>query len=714
MSRAAARFSHPSPAADPCHRAWLESALHAARTGTATACVVLAIAGCSKPAAPPAPPRPAPAPTPTAATEQATPEPAAPQPTTPRQTAAPAVPPAPAPTAPANDVEADVAAVKDAGTAAVTALLGSLSAATDEDGRVAAIDDIAKLGAAAAPALDKLLEAAAHASERIRWHAVRAIGRIGHDAAPAIPALIDALGDADPIVVSQAAAALGEIRADDPRHVADLPAAEADRFAKALDALVKASSHGDARARRAALKGLKAFNAGPETLGPLFVRLLSDSDPSVILPALRSLADIGEPAVPLLRKALQDPKARYWASIALMEMGPKAASATDDLIALLGAGEIDERMQAGLALAAIGEPAAAATDELAALLETPDGALRFTGAYALGRVRGAGADAALEKAAADPDAFLATIAAWARARIHPDDVTLVDAAVGRLGEGLKSDRPNVRAAALRGLADLRGAIADEQEAAVAHDMVRLLTDPKPDVSMAAAEALVQMGPTAVAALEEALGDPSLRMPAVQLLAALGKLSHPAVDSLTKALEETDTLVQGEAALALASVGPEAAEAIPGLVRILTAPAAPDTAEPSATDAVGTVAGNRLAAAYALGKIGPAATAAVAPLAALADKGDDPMLATMASWALLKIEPGNATYFEQAVPRLRKALRSEREMARVEAARALGEIGAPAKSAIPMLELMSDGDPSEAVRAAAAAALRALKNGAEAR
>lgn len=612
--------------------------------------------------------------------------------------------------------EAEVAAVKQAGTAAVDAVLGRLAAATDEDGRVGAIDDIAKLGAAARPALEALLKAAADsASVRTRWHAIRAIGRIGHDASSAVPAIVAALADTDPIVVTQSVVALGDIRSDDPRHDADLPAAEAAAFAQAREGVIKACSHADARVRRAALRSVKAF-VGADELGPLFVKLLSDSDPSVILPSLQSLADIGEPVVPLLLKAVEDPKSRYWATVALMEMGPKAAAATDALTALLATGEIDERMQAGLALAAIGEPAAAAADELVGLLESPDGALRFTGAYALGRIRGPGADAALEKASADADPFLATIATWARARIHPDDPALVDAAVTRLTAGLSSDRPNVRAAALRGIADLRGSIPDDREAEVANAVVKMVNDPRGDVAQAAAEALMQMGPTAIAALEQSLADPALEMPAVQLLSALGKLSKPAVDSLTESLGDADPVIRGEAAVALASVGPDAAEAVPSLIKMVSAaveePAAP--AESAGIDMVGSAAGNRLAAIFALGKIGPASAKAVEALTALAAIDNDDMLATMASWALLKIEPGNPAHFEAAIPRLRKALRAERETVRIEAARALGEIGYPASSAIPMLELLAEDDPSPAVRAAAAEALPKLKGGPGAR
>jgi HEAT repeat protein len=67
-----------------------------------------------------------------------------------------------------------------------------------------------------------------------------------------------------------------------------------------------------------------------------------------------------------------------------------------------------------------------------------------------------------------------------------------------------------------------------------------------------------------------------------------------------------------------------------------------------------------------------------------------------------------TQVAAAVPVLRKALRGERDLARLEAATALGELGGAAASAIPILELVSEDDPLVAVRRAAAAALGKIK------
>jgi HEAT repeat protein len=114
-------------------------------------------------------------------------------------------------------------------------------------------------------------------------------------------------------------------------------------------------------------------------------------------------------------------------------------------------------------------------------------------------------------------------------------------------------------------------------------------------------------------------------------------------------------------------------------------------------------GTRYAAAYALGRIGPAAKPALGKLRELAG-ADDELLATVAVWAALKVDPADSSLFASAVPRLRKALRSGDEIVRLEAAVALGDIGPEAKPALPILELVAEDDPLPSVREAAEQAI----------
>jgi HEAT repeat protein len=642
----------------------------------------IALVGCSNAT----PPQPKPEPPKTVAVA----------PVAPAKVEPPAKPAPQAATAPPAAVPATTEAKQPAATATpadpLESLRQTLAAAPDKDARVLVIDDIAALGQKAKGALGDLIKATADEDPRTRWHAARAIGMIGEDALSAMPVLLGLLADADPIVVTQSAAAIGLIREDDGRK--DIPEADAQMYANAVDPLIKSTTHPDPRVRRSAVRTLRRLAPLPEQLAPLLSRQLADADPSVVMPALHTLADMDDDAVPFLLEALKQPKSRYWATIALAEIGPEAAPAVESLTQLAAEGEIEERIQAFLALAAIGEKAATAAPVMMKALDSDDVALRFPAAFALGRVRAADADAALEKAAAGDDPFLAEVASWARARIHPDDKSLVDDAVKRLRTGLHSDRPNERAAATSGLSDLSETLEEPVRRELAGEFADLLSDPVAEVGLGGGGALIRLGTTAVDTLRERLSDPALRGRVLEILGAIGPAAKPAVDDIIKSLADADPAVRGDAAVAIAAIGPGAAAAVPSLVKMLG-----DEAAPAA----------RYPAAFALGRIGPAAKPAVEQLRALAVSSDE-VLSTVALWASLKITPEDSSLFDQAIPAFRKAVRAEREIVRLEAAVALGEIGTAAASAIPILELVSEEDSSKLVRAAAAAALAKIKGG----
>ncbi len=579
-------------------------------------------------------------------------------------------------------------------TASLEQLRAALAAAQGEDARVFAVDAIAALGPQARGAYEDLVKATADASSRVRWHAARGLGLIGEDAVAAVPLLAKLLDDTDPIVATQAAAAIGLIRADD-EIAPEMPAADRAAYDGAFKALAAKMTHADPRVRRAVLRAIAVLEPDENKLAPIVGERLADADPSVVLPALHSLADIGPEAVPVLVKALDNPRARYWASVALAEIGAAAAPAVPALRAGVAAGEPEERMQSIMTLAAIGDASRPAIDEIAKALDAQENSLRFAAAFALGRLRAKEADAALEKAATDADPFLAAIASWARARIHPDDKQLVGAAVEKLTAGLAGGKPAVQTAAISAISDLKGSIDDATEKRLTDEFVRLLSSPEADVREAAAAALVREGPLAVDALEKALANPDVRGIAMEILTAIGPVSKGALDSFLKALADPDPSHRGDAAIAIAAVGPDAAEAVPALQAMLTSTDGPP--------------GLRYAAAYALGRIGAAAKPAASDLQKLAGS-DDELLATVATWASLKVEPGNTALFTSAVPLLRKALRGGEQLARLEAAVALGDIGAPAADAVPILELVSEEDPAPAVRAAAKRALEQIRGG----
>jgi HEAT repeat protein len=170
-----------------------------------------------------------------------------------------------------------------------------------------------------------------------------------------------------------------------------------------------------------------------------------------------------------------------------------------------------------------------------------------------------------------------------------------------------------------------------------------------------------------------------------------------MDDLVKLLGDSDPQCQGDAAMAIAAMGPAAAAAVPTLQKLLDSEGVAREAAP----------GLQYAAAYALGQLGAASAPALAKLREFAASPDQ-MLATVASWAAIKIAPEDTSLFESAVPLFRQALRSDSETARLEAACILGDIGRQADSAIPILELVAEEDPSRTVRSAAAEALAKIK------
>ena len=476
---------------------------------------------------------------------------------------APVAAPAGRPAAP-DSVTAAAESKQPAVAAAPADVLGTLrktlAAAPDANARVLAIDDIAKLGQNAKAALDDLVRSTGDADVRTRWHAARAIGMIGEDALPVMPTLVKLLSDNDPIVATQSAAAIGLIREDDGRK--EMPAGDAQLYATAVDGLITCTTHPDARVRRAAVRSLRRLSPSPQQLAPLLSKQLADADPSVVMPALHTLADMDDDAVPFLLEALKQPKSRYWAAVALTEIGPEAAPAVESLATLAVEGETEERIQAFLALAAIGETAATASPVMVKALESNDSSLRFPAAFAIGSVRAADADAALEKAAAGDDPFLAEVACWALARIHPDDKARVDEAVKRLRTGLHSDRPNERSAAASGLSDLAEKLDESVRRELAGEFADLLSDPVQDVGLRGGGALIRLGATAVGTLRERLADPALRGRVMEILAAIGPAAKPAVEDMIKSLSDADPAVRGDAAVAISAIGPEASAAVP--------------------------------------------------------------------------------------------------------------------------------------------------------
>ena len=183
-------------------------------------------------------------------------------------------------------LSATLAVAADTAAAPTTADLIKALDSKDEDARIEAIDELAARGSESKTAIKGLAAALTDKSAAVRAHAALALGSLGDDAKPAVPALAKAVTDADLSV------------------------------------------------RRAAIRSLRRIRPGGEVLMPLLGKALEEADPTVRMHALESIAEVGEPAVPGLVKALAADKGRYWALVVLGDMGPVAKGAVADVAKL--------------------------------------------------------------------------------------------------------------------------------------------------------------------------------------------------------------------------------------------------------------------------------------------------------------------------------------------------------------------------------------------
>jgi HEAT repeat protein len=249
-------------------------------------------------------------------------------------------------------------------------------------------------------------------------------------------------------------------------------------------------------------------------------------------------------------------------------------------------------------------------------------AVRLRAARALGKLAGKARTALppLAAAADDADPKVREAAVQSLSQLGPDAVPALAKLLGH------SDK-YVRRNAVWGLGRLAA-----HARPVVPDICRALKDEDPRTASGAAQALGAMGPAAgeaVPALAEAMRGTNIvlcRMAAK----ALSQIGRPALSTLIQHLRHHDPFVRGEAAVGLGWMGPTAAPAVVGLIDVLrttrppgrrpglTPPLPSFGTPPTAViakpaDPPCTEDATRAAAAQALGRIGPEASAALADL-----------------------------------------------------------------------------------------------------
>ncbi len=281
---------------------------------------------------------------------------------------------------------------------------------------------------------------------------------------------------------------------------------------------------------------------------------------------------------------------------------------------------------------------------------------------------GQDASAAIVKALTSGDASSRATIADAITDLSPQPPAVIQA----LTSALKDPNADVRIKVAGSLSSLHAS-----DGPVIAGLIALLDDPDQRVRIAAVDALATIGPPATPGIIAQLRGPKpqARHGAILVLQKMDPKQAQAVIPLAEALKDADSSVRSAAADALAEFGPDAAAAVPELLATLK------RAEPSEVQA---------SVIQALGKIGPAASEAVRPLATmLADRLDDPADIQGFDGQLLALAlRGIGPKADAAVVVLAKAIHSTHMRVPYAAASALGAIGANAKSAIPdLIDLM---------------------------
>lgn len=573
--------------------------------------------------------------------------------------------------------------------------------------------------------------------------AVRMLGEIGPRSEKAIPSLGKLIQTDDPGLRDEVAIALGRINSDPKQTLPILEKLLSDASPIVRHSTIEALV-GFGPAAKPALNQLKTHlrdkelwirvsaahaiaqidygnEANFEAIIPELLAGLKSDQPQISMEAVQGLAFVGKAAVPQLKEALklQFPNAKQNAADALGAIGPDALPALEDLIATTKSGDAQTEWHAIAAIGNMGPVAVPASPRLIEVLNSNDDHIRFAAEQALLRI---GKLAVPELVRALKDQHRRQAAAQVLAGLGP----AAGEAVPSLIPLLKDSDPSFQREIVLALSTMGKAAETagpllvklfentefKYRPAVAFALGRLnvkeglpalqntfKTSADPVLQMACTWALLQLDPKnedyanqALPFLIDALDNdnPRIRREAANTLGLLGSKASPAVDSLQKHLQDKVPDVRKEALMTLAKIGPDGAGAVPGLQKMLA------DQDPSIC----------CIASYALGRMGEPAKAAVPQLKKLAT-AHHPHERLVAAWALSMLSPDPETS-KLITPILIEGLqRGATPDQRIEAATALGKVGAgspDAKSALQ--EAAKDSDP--AVQKAAQAALGRLK------
>lgn len=189
----------------------------------------------------------------------------------------------------------------------------------DENLRFAASETLARIGA---PAVEPLRAKLKDKDAKVRYYCVQTLGRLGRTATPAADDLLACLKDADVDVRCKSAYVLGQLgmhtdpvieglanALDDPDN--DVRRTAADSLEKigppALPRMYQLVTTAKNPIRGRLMEELEKIGTPPADVLPMLAKLAKDPDELVRHPAFMLLAQIGKPAVPTFKEALNKP-----------------------------------------------------------------------------------------------------------------------------------------------------------------------------------------------------------------------------------------------------------------------------------------------------------------------------------------------------------------------------------------------------------------------
>jgi len=361
-----------------------------------------------------------------------------------------------------------------------------------------------------------------------------------------------------------------------PNEIFGRPSREAPMHAlrsigrAAVPAMIEALKDESGYVRQAAAYALGEFRADAKAAVPALVEAIrSGRLDAQAGDTLEQIGPAAPAAIPELAGSLTHENAliRINMAYALAKLDPDNTAAIDCLVAALR-NKTGGRPAAARALGNLGPRAKRAVPALITLLKDPDYELPTQAAYTLGRIGPAAKAAAAPLAAAlagSQDQYLCQAAGQSLVEMGPDAIEAVPTLIEIVKSGGLHQSPWPRPAALRALNGIGAA-------AVPH-LAALLDQASPILKAQVIASIGRFGSRAsgaVPAMTAELKDEhtAVRSAAASALGSIGSGAKSAAPTLTEAVKDKAAAVRVNAAMALVKINGDVTVAVPILVAIL--------------------------------------------------------------------------------------------------------------------------------------------------